>query len=95
VAAASGRVDLSDLLRRLAARGIRSVMVEGGATVIGAFLTERRADYVVLTTSPRYVGGLAGLNRGLMPGALPRLRDVGYTPAGDDLIAWGEPVWEP
>jgi 3,4-dihydroxy 2-butanone 4-phosphate synthase/GTP cyclohydrolase II len=95
VAAASGRVDLNDLLRRLAARGIRSVMVEGGATVIGAFLTERRADYVVLTTSPRYVGGLPGLNRGLTPGALPRLRDVGYTPAGDDLIAWGEPIWEP
>jgi 3,4-dihydroxy 2-butanone 4-phosphate synthase/GTP cyclohydrolase II len=90
------RVDLTDLLRRLAARGIRSVMVEGGATVISSFLRQRLADYVVVTMSPRYVGGLTGLAGAPAHGngALPRLHEVGYTPAGDDLIVWGEPVWE-
>lgn len=93
---ADGKVDLADLLRRLAVRGIRSVMVEGGATVIGSFLRQRLADYVVVTVTPRYVDGLTGLAGAPAHGngALPQLHEVGYTPAGDDLIVWGEPVWE-
>ncbi len=93
---ADGKVDLADLLRRLAVRGIRSVMVEGGATVIGSFLRQRLADYVVVTVTPRYVDGLPGLTGAPAhgAGALPQLHEVGYTPAGDDLIVWGEPVWE-
>ena len=91
-----GKVDLADLLRRLAVRGIRSVMVEGGATVIGSFLRQRLADYVVVTVTPRYADGLPGLTGAPAhgAGALPQLHEVGYTPAGDDLIVWGEPVWE-
>ncbi|RKO86533.1 dihydrofolate reductase-like domain-containing protein, partial [Blyttiomyces helicus] len=56
----SGRVDLEDALRLLAAPplGIRSVMVEGGATVIGAFLDggPTAVDLVVVTVAPRFVG---------------------------------------
>lgn len=96
VAAADGQVDLHDLLRRLAARGVRSLMVEGGATVIHTFLRQRLVDYVVLTIAPRYVGGLASLGAG-QPGqagdALPRLSEIAFTPAGDDLLVWGEPEW--
>jgi 3,4-dihydroxy 2-butanone 4-phosphate synthase/GTP cyclohydrolase II len=58
VAAHEDKVNLHVLLEELAARGVRSVMVEGGAQVIGEFLAQRLVDAVIVTIAPRYVGGL-------------------------------------
>ena len=87
-----GRVDLGAALSSLAASGIRTLMVEGGAGIISAFLAGRRAHFVILTVVPVFVGGVRGVT-GLLaddPAGLPRLRELGYGRAGDDLIVWGE-----
>ena len=57
--APDGRVCLRSALAALRGRlGLRSVMVEGGAAVIGRCLTERAANRVVLTLAPTLAGGL-------------------------------------
>lgn len=55
----SGQVSLSHLLSTLSHMGIRSIMVEGGALVLNAFLAQRLADYGVVTIAPVFVGGLS------------------------------------
>lgn len=57
-----GRMDWETVLRKLKAEGIRSVMVEGGATVINALLAEPGlVDSVIVTIAPTWLGqgGLA------------------------------------
>ena len=49
-------------LRALAARGITSVMVEGGATLLGSFLRARAFDQVVLFRAPLLLGGRDSLS---------------------------------
>ena len=87
-----GRVDLDGALALLAQRGVRSLMVEGGAQVLEAFLLAHRVDYAVVTLAPRLVGGLHAFQH-VANGVAPRLAHVAYTPAGEDLIVWGEPQW--
>ena len=89
----SGRVDLGDLLARLAARGVVSLLVEGGAEVHASFLRERLADRVVLFVAPAVVGGdglgwsgALGVRR--MAEAL-RLLEVEVGRAGEDLVVSG------
>ena len=89
-----GQVRLLSLLEWLAAEGMNAIMVEGGASVITSFIAERLVDHVVLTIAPVIVGGLNAVgdleSRGL---AFPRLVNVGYGRAGDDLVVWGDPDW--
>lgn len=87
---ATGRVDLGAALSFLAAHGIRTLMVEGGAGVITAFLAERRVDFVILTLAPVIVGGVQAVRGPLAdPAGQPRLREPGHERLGDDLIVWG------
>ena len=86
-----GRVELSALLARLGKAGIQSVMVEGGARVLSAFLQQRLAHFAVVTISPFFLGGYPAVQwAGERPAAPPRLRAVTRTDAGEDLILWGE-----
>ena len=94
--ASNGLVDLAALLERLAAMGLNSLMVEGGAQIITSFLAARLVDQVILTIAPLLVGGLrvvdnlgyANLRR------FPRLRTLSYQRLGEDLVLMGEPDWE-
>jgi len=52
-----GLVDLRDLLEKLAARGVTSVLVEGGGTVHTSFLEKDLADAVSLFVAPVLIGG--------------------------------------
>ena len=90
-AGSNGRVDLGAALACLRDAGIGSLMVEGGAGVITAFLAERRVDFVILTIAPVFVGGVRAVTVALAgdPASLPRLRDMGHARLGDDLIVWG------
>jgi len=50
-------VDLPLLLDRLATRGIKTMMVEGGSTVIWSFLHHRLVDELKIFVSSRALGG--------------------------------------
>lgn len=83
----AGRLQLSTTLGLLRSMGIESLMVEGGARVITAFLAEKLVDAVAVTVSPRFVGGLRAYDA---PVSL-NLRDVRYRVLGSDVIVEGVP----
>lgn len=86
------RLDLHQVLTALWQKGIRSVMVEGGAQVINAFVKAGLADAIVLTVAPRLAGGYKAIdNLGLSTRAqLPRISPISTQALGDDLIMWGQ-----
>ena len=88
------RVDLSYLLDLLGQRGIRSIMVEGGAKVITSFLAARLVDQLIVTIAPRLVGGLPVLEcPAVRNGAGVTLEEVVYKSCGPDIILWARPHW--
>lgn len=90
-----GRVDLRALLKELGRRGIRSVMVEGGVRVLTSFMQSQLAQSAVITVAPRFVAGVNVL-QAAAPAALAglaHLENVAYTPAGEDLVVWGDLAW--
>lgn len=90
--APDGRVPLPDLLERLAAMGIKSLMVEGGARVITSFLAARLVDGIVITIAPMFVGGLHAVEHLAVNGdsqRYPRPKNLQVERMGDDVILWG------
>lgn len=90
--APDGRVPLPDLLERLAALGIKSVMVEGGARVITSFLSAGLVDSLVITIAPIFVGGLHAVEHLAVNGnsqLYPRPENLEVKQLGKDLILWG------
>lgn len=87
-----GHISLPDLLTILLHQGIKSVMVEGGATVIAAFLQQGLVDRVVLTIAPVFVGGLKALENpvGTPPNELLQLKNANIEAVGNDFVIFGE-----
>lgn len=52
-----GHVDVTDLLRKLGAKGIDSVLLEGGGELNEAFIRDRAADELFAFIAPKIVGG--------------------------------------
>jgi diaminohydroxyphosphoribosylaminopyrimidine deaminase/5-amino-6-(5-phosphoribosylamino)uracil reductase len=86
---AAGRVDLHALLSELYSLGVRSVMVEGGAALITAFLGERLVDRLAVCIAPKILGrgieavgdlGIRDLTDSLI------LADTSVTPYGVDIV---------
>jgi riboflavin-specific deaminase-like protein len=87
---APGGVALPEVLARLAKRGVRSVMVEGGAEVLESFFTAGLVDFLCLTTSPRALRTDDALACGPVTRAvLDRWAPESTFPAGDDVITVG------
>lgn len=90
-------IPLRWLLEVLAGRGIRTVLVEGGGTTNWEFVREGLVDEVVLTVSPRMVGGTGGTTLvdgegfARMAEALP-MRLVSATRQGDEVVLHYERV---
>lgn len=85
-----GHVNLHEAMRVLYQRGIRTLMVEGGASVITAFLRAGLADAVVLTIAPIFVGGYNAIGRlGGDSGLFPRISSLHTHALDDELIVWG------
>ena len=87
-----GRVDLAALLQRLRARGVVSVLLEGGPTLAGAFLAAGLVDRVTAYTAPVLLGAgppaLAGAGITTIAEALRLdVDDVGRV--GDDVRVSG------
>lgn len=91
---ADGRIDLPALMRWLCGRSINSVMIEGGARVITSFIRHRLADMVVITISPRLLGGLPVIDAEASDGGLDlQLEGAFYQSLGRDFILWARPQW--
>jgi 3,4-dihydroxy 2-butanone 4-phosphate synthase/GTP cyclohydrolase II len=101
-----GRVSLAALMPYLVERGIQRLMVEGGAGVITAFITQKLVDHLVVTIAPIFVGGQRSLDQLLIPSPanakrrsspsapqFPSLTDIRYKQLGKDLIVWGTFNW--
>ncbi len=91
---ASGQVNLRALLDDLGRRGVRSVMVEGGARIITNFWHEELAQMAVITIAPILLGGVHSVNSPLYRANgnglhFPRLRRPQTFTAGEDIIIWG------
>jgi riboflavin-specific deaminase-like protein len=92
-----GRVCLQCALKVLRRKGITSLMVEGGAHVITAFLKARLADALVLTVAPRLVGGYKAVgDLGVAEKSfLPKISPMFTEKLGDDLVVWGSLQYGP
>jgi len=86
-----GRVDLRDLLFRLGARGIQSILLEGGSELAGNALRAGLIDKVLLFFAPKLLGGsdgfgpFGGPSAKRMDGCL-RLKDPRVRRFGDDVM---------
>ncbi len=85
-------VPLTAALELLHKKGITTLMVEGGAKIITAFLRARLADAIVMTVAPRLIGGykaIGNLGTASMD-QLPRIDPIHTQALGRDLIVWGD-----
>jgi GTP cyclohydrolase II len=82
IRATAQRLDLGDMMRELAAQGVRSLMVEGGARVLRAFIDQGLAQQAVVTISPGMMEGVQG------PG-IPELIAPEQETLGADTVRWG------
>jgi len=90
----SGRVDLVRLLRKLHARGMRRILVEGGGDILGGLFDRRCVDQVLVFLAPSIVGGVTavapvgGRGQARMEEAY-RLDPVGHRTLGPDQVVEG------
>jgi diaminohydroxyphosphoribosylaminopyrimidine deaminase/5-amino-6-(5-phosphoribosylamino)uracil reductase len=93
-AAANGQVALQPLLDELGARGILSLLVEGGSAVHASFISQGLVDKVYAYIAPRLIGGreapgpLGGAGVERLAEAIP-LRELDATRLGPDLLVTG------
>ncbi|HZV81043.1 MAG TPA: bifunctional diaminohydroxyphosphoribosylaminopyrimidine deaminase/5-amino-6-(5-phosphoribosylamino)uracil reductase RibD [Geobacteraceae bacterium] len=85
-----GRVDLVDMLERLGARGVQSILLEGGETLAGEMLRQCLIDKFLFFLAPKLVGGegkglFAGVGAALMNQAVP-LRVERISRVGGDIL---------
>lgn len=85
------RVDLTSALQVIAELGYTSVMVEGGASIIGQFLSRQLVNYCIVTIAPRLVGGLKAVDNLNRPPDAPPLviEHCQYQRLDSDIIAYG------
>ena len=88
-----GRVALPELLEDLAAKGMSTLLIEGGAATAKHFLNEDLVDRIVLFRGAVVIGegGLAApIDEDHMPAGFRLLRQATY---GDDRVAeWARPI---
>ncbi|MBB5036329.1 bifunctional diaminohydroxyphosphoribosylaminopyrimidine deaminase/5-amino-6-(5-phosphoribosylamino)uracil reductase RibD [Prosthecobacter dejongeii] len=82
-----------EVLRDLAARGITSVLIEGGSNVLGQAFAARCVDEVCWYIAPRLCGGGLPVIGGPDWQSSVALENVTLLPIGDNLCLTGRPVW--
>jgi len=93
------RVDLQSLLEELGRRGIVTLLVEGGGTILGSFIDRGLVDKVHAIIAPIIIGAeeahtaIAGRGAYRMADAL-RLRDVTVDRLGEDILVTAYPIYE-
>ncbi|GKZ28168.1 2,5-diamino-6-(ribosylamino)-4(3H)-pyrimidinone 5'-phosphate reductase, partial [Aspergillus brasiliensis] len=87
------------ILRALASEGIKSVMIEGGGTVLSELLNPEYTEFIdsiIVTVAPTYLGS-GGVSvspdskrdQDGKPNAALNPRDVKWTPLGQNVIMCG------
>jgi diaminohydroxyphosphoribosylaminopyrimidine deaminase/5-amino-6-(5-phosphoribosylamino)uracil reductase len=90
----ANRIDLKQLVRKLGAEGVTSLLVEGGGEVNGQFLQQKLAHRIAFYFAPKILGGrssipgVAGDDPRRMLNALD-VRDLSCERAGDDWFFTG------
>ena len=94
--AAADGLPLHEVLRILGERGMRSLMVEGGARVLRSFISQELAHQAVITVSPVTMEGIhvfetesesAGARAG--PGWAIEFAETSEQKCGPDIVTWG------
>lgn len=91
-------VSLGGLLDALGERGVLTMLVEGGGTLLGTLFDQRRVDRLYAVIAPVIIGAadapspVSGIGAQVMADA-PRLRDVTVERLGEDTLISGVPVW--
>lgn len=90
----SGRIDLAMLMDQLGARGITSLLIEGGAAVIGAAFAAEIVDKVCFFYAPKILGGDDGVPicRGSGPEHMQEsvpIHDLSVSRFGPDVLLQG------
>lgn len=94
-----GSVCLVSAMQKLGEAGLNTVFLEGGSKLNGGMLDHGLVDRVAGFVAPVLVGGseakspVGGLGTESVNQAV-RLRDVGWTPLGSDLLVEGY-IWKP
>lgn len=84
--------DLKSLIEELKDEGYKSILVEGGPTLLGAFLKEDLMDEIFLTISPKIYGSEPGKTLTLVEGILfsphktKTLKLVSMKKMGDEIF---------
>ncbi|MCJ1339102.1 2,5-diamino-6-(ribosylamino)-4(3H)-pyrimidinone 5'-phosphate reductase [Bachmanniomyces sp. S44760] len=93
------RLEWRHILQALASEGIKSVMIEGGGTVINELLQAEHGHLIgsaVVTVAPTYLGagGVAvcparNMDETLQPMPVTRFTEVQWHPLGEDVVMCG------
>jgi diaminohydroxyphosphoribosylaminopyrimidine deaminase/5-amino-6-(5-phosphoribosylamino)uracil reductase len=88
------RIDLAALMSVLGMRGIAHIMLEGGATLIGAALRARIVDRAMLFYAPKILGGsdALGMAAGRGPAGIAdclQLKGMSVQTVGSDILVEG------
>ncbi len=94
LASSEGLIDLSKLMEKLGGRGITSVLVEGGGTLLGSLFDYGLVDKVIAFIAPIIIGGekakVAVGGRGIEKVADSlKLKDVNLEKIGEDFVISG------
>ncbi len=93
-----GRINLAAMLEILGKREITSVLLEGGATLMGSMIRERLIDKFYVFKAPKILGGgdgipmAAGIGAKRMDGCL-NLRNIEIRRLGEDHLLIGYPEY--
>jgi diaminohydroxyphosphoribosylaminopyrimidine deaminase/5-amino-6-(5-phosphoribosylamino)uracil reductase len=88
----TGRVDLCAALGVISERGVRTLMVEGGPTILSAFMKAELCDSLAIFTAASVMGEGPGLGDGLsfnFMSDVVKLRDVHVRRIGYDMLVEG------
>lgn len=93
-----GRVDLAAMMAELGRMGVASLLLEGGATLMGAMIRRRLVDKFYIFKAPKILGGGDGIPMASGPGPLGidscvRLRDLRVRRFGEDVLFEGYPEY--
>ena len=89
-----GQIDLPQLMDKLGAMGITSIMVEGGSEVSANVIKEKLIDKVIYFIAPKIIGGkgapgpVGGQGIKRLKDVL-RIKDMTVAKLGDDLVVEG------